>query len=72
MLDKPMSVKDVADMLGMSKMWVYRLSGEGKLPHFRPTGPRGKILFFESGIKNFLRARAVNSPNDLQRLAKIQ
>ena len=37
-------VQDAADFLGLSKSHVYRLTSEGRLPYYKPSG---KIIYFK-------------------------
>jgi excisionase family DNA binding protein len=38
-------VEDVALFTGLSQSYLYRLTSEKKIPHYRP---RGKLLYFEA------------------------
>lgn len=37
-------IEDVAEMLGFSKSYVYKLVSNRAIPHYKPTG---KIVFFK-------------------------
>lgn len=44
-MEKFINLKDVCEMTGFSKSYVYQLTHEKKIPHYKPTGSK---LFFKA------------------------
>ncbi len=55
-----LSVRDVAEVLGVSVATVYTGVSEGEIPHFRI---RGKILFNKDVIMEWTRGESIKSLN---------
>jgi excisionase family DNA binding protein len=72
MMEKPIAIKEAAACLGMTWHRLYQLVSEGRVPHIRPTGPRGRILFYESALKNYIRKNTVNNISDLNKMVANQ
>ena len=43
-LHRPLGAKDAAKYLGISESYLYRLTSQGKIGHFKSSG--GKLLYF--------------------------
>jgi excisionase family DNA binding protein len=65
---KPMSFAETAEYLGVSKSYLYRMTSEGKIPHYKPGG---KKVYFEKGeVDRWLMARRVSTAEEIR--AKVQ
>ena len=47
--DKPITIDEAAKYLGFSKSYLYKLTSNGKIPHYKPSG---KIIFFKKSELN--------------------
>lgn len=60
---KPMSFAETAQYLGVSKSYLYRMTSEGKIPHYKPGG---KKVYFEKGeVDRWLTARRVATADEI-------
>ena len=41
--EKPLSFNEAADYLGISHSYLYKLTAQNKIPHYKP---QGKLIFF--------------------------
>ena len=46
----------VADMLGVSRSWVYAAAADGRIPSLRLGGPEGPLRFVAADIEEWLAA----------------
>jgi excisionase family DNA binding protein len=67
----PLTVKQVAERLGISRTQVYALCADGRLPHHR-FGKRGAIRVSEEELAQFLEATKFKPPVELPELRHIQ
>ena len=51
-----LKVRQVADLLGVSAATVYRLVGEGRLPHYRVGCGRGGVRFRRDEVDGYVAA----------------
>jgi excisionase family DNA binding protein len=49
---KPLSVREAAEFLGLKPSYVYNLCHYGKLAYFKPGGK--KVVFKQSDLENYL------------------
>jgi excisionase family DNA binding protein len=52
--ERPISIGKVIEITGYSRGYIYNLIHTGKIPHWKPTGKKGRIFFFESEIIGFI------------------
>ncbi len=65
---RPMSFAETAQYLGVSKSYLYRMTSEGKIPHYKPGG---KKVYFEKGeVDRWLTARRVATSEEIH--AKVR
>ena len=69
---KPLTVKQVAERLGVSVSQVYSLCASGKLLHHRFSTGRGAIRVTEEQLAAFIEATKVKPPADLPVLQHIR
>jgi excisionase family DNA binding protein len=43
-MKKPISMNEACEFLGLKKSYVYKLTAQGKIPHYKSSG--GKKLYF--------------------------
>lgn len=67
-----LTVKQVAERLGVSKAQGYALCSSGKLPHHRMGNGRGAIRVSEEQLAAFLGASRFKPPAELPVLRHIQ
>ena len=65
---RPLPVAEVAERLGCTPAWIYRLVAEGRIPHHRVAGRlvggrarRGRIVIYEQPFEEFLSACEVTA-----------
>jgi excisionase family DNA binding protein len=59
-----MTAKEAAERCGISVSLIYQLASENRIPHYRigRLGRRGKLVFDEEGIRQFLENCRVEKP----------
>jgi excisionase family DNA binding protein len=67
-----LTVRQVAERLGISRAQVYALCASGKLPHHRFGKGRGAIRITEEQLAAFLEATRFKPPVELPELRHIQ
>ena len=61
-VQKPLSVKQVADFLNLKPSYIYNLVYFGKLPAYRPGGK--KLLFKLSDVEQYAFSKSVGGYSD--------
>jgi len=70
--NKMLSVGEASIFLGYKRSYIYKLLRQGLLPHYKPTGEKGRIFFKESEIEAFiLRGRRAASHELAERAEDI-
>jgi len=65
--DKPLTLEEAADYLDLSPSYVYKLTSQGELPHYKPNGKR---LYFEKAeLRAYLLKGRVRPNADLDQEA---
>ena len=67
-----LTVRQVAERLGISRPQAYALCKSGKLPHHRFGNGRGAIRISEEQLAEFLEATRFKPPVELPELRHIQ
>lgn len=62
-----MSAEEVAKYTGYAKKYLYKLTGEKQIPHYKRGG---KVLFIKEEIDQWLQEHKVSSENEIQRAAQ--
>jgi predicted DNA-binding transcriptional regulator AlpA len=57
-----LDIKELKARTGLSLATLHRLIRKGKLPHFQPAGPRGRLLFPPDAIERCAVAAASKPP----------
>ncbi|GHT78553.1 hypothetical protein FACS1894130_05330 [Spirochaetia bacterium] len=52
--EKPLGIKEAAELTGYSRGYIYQLIHWGKIPHHKPTGLKGKVFFKKSELLDFI------------------
>ena len=65
---KPMSVQEAAAYLHISKSGVYRLTSQGLVGHYKPSGK--KLYFDKKDLDSWVRKNRVASPEEIEEMAK--
>lgn len=53
MCDEILHFNEVCEYLGLSKSYLYKLTMEGKIPHYKPMGK--KLFFSKKEIDNWVK-----------------
>lgn len=62
-----LTIEDVAEMLGVSKSYVYKLTSAKALPHYKPNG---KCVYFKSEeIESWVFRNRVSTDEELEQKA---
>jgi excisionase family DNA binding protein len=64
---KPLTVKEAAEYLNISVSHLYKLTSEGKIKHYKPTG--GRLYFFQGDLNDFIKSDKVLSDDEISREA---
>jgi excisionase family DNA binding protein len=49
---KPLSVTEAAEFLGLKPSYIYKLIYLGRIPHYKPTG--GRVFFKQEELEAFV------------------
>ncbi len=61
---KPMTFDEAALYLGISKSHLYKLTSQGKIPHYKPYGR--KIYFDKVSLDRWVYSKPVKSTSDIE------
>lgn len=65
--DKPLTLNELAHYTGLSKSTIYKLTSEGKIPHYKPCG---KIIYFDKKeVDKWLLNNRVKANNEIEKEA---
>jgi excisionase family DNA binding protein len=62
--NKPLTAKEAADYLDISKSHLYQLTSKGKIPHYKPNGKR--LYIFQSDLDDYIRSGKVKTNKELE------
>ena len=65
--DKPLSLFEASNYLDISKSYLYKLTFQKEIPHFKPNGK--KIYFQKSDLDNWIYRNRVSSISEIERNA---
>jgi excisionase family DNA binding protein len=65
--DKPLTLEEAAEYLDLSPSYVYKLTSQGDLPHYKPNGKR--LYFDRDDLRAYLLRGRVRSNTDLDQEA---
>ena len=65
--ERPLTLPEAAEYLGVSKSHLYKLTSGAKIAHFKPAGK--KLYFRKSDLSAYLFRNKRTSENDLEQIA---
>ena len=63
-IEKPFTVKQAADFLGLKASYLYRLIADNKISYYKPNG--GRVYFKKSDLEHFIFRGKVSAGYELQ------
>ena len=66
--EKPLTLPEAAEYLGLSRQTVYKMTSRGEVAHFKSAGGK-RLSFLREDLKGWLLKHRVASNDELQREA---
>lgn len=67
MSEKPMTVDEAAEFLGLSKSHIYKLTSSGRLRHYKPGGKT--LYFLREDLLAYVKGGRVKTSDEIEREA---
>ena len=64
---KPLTLKEAAEFLDFSRSYLYRLTSQGRVPHYKPEGKR--VYFDRAELVNWLKRNRIRPQEELEATA---
>ena len=65
--EKPLTLEEAAEYLGLSKSYLYKLTSAHKIPHYKPQGKR--VYFTTAELDTFLLRNPVKTTGKIEQEA---
>ena len=65
--EKPITVDETSEYLGLSKSYIYKLTHLNRIPHFKPMGK--KLYFLKSELNKWMLGNRVKTQEELNQIA---
>ena len=64
---KPLTLKEAAEFLDFSRSYLYRLTSQGRVPHYKPEGKR--VYFDQDELVNWLKRNRIRPKEETEEKA---
>ena len=64
---KPLTLKEAAEFLDFSRSYLYRLTSQGRVPHYKPEGKR--VYFDRAELVDWLKRNRIRTQEEIEETA---